>query len=247
MDAPTKRGPVAATAAGAGVGTLGGLLGLGGAEFRLPLLVVVFNYPLRRAVPINLAVSFVAVIVAAVVRWSFAKQAPIPGTALVIACMMAGGMLGAALGARWLGSISDARLHTAVRFLLIVIGALLIIEAAIPWTSNGVPVGSVGQGVAALGAGVLIGAVSTLLGHQGGRDDELGHQHPDDARRPHAAPCAGRIPGRGRRVIVPMGLGTVVGSAVGGFLIAYAPAGAIKVLLGLVLIVSALRVLRVRA
>lgn len=50
-----------------------------------------------------------------------------------------------------------------------------------------------------------------------------------------------------RRVVVPMGLGTVVGSAAGGVLIAYAPAGAVKMLLGVVLIVSALRALRARS
>jgi uncharacterized membrane protein YfcA len=44
-----------------------------------------------------------------------------------------------------------------------------------------------------------------------------------------------------------MGLGTVVGSAAGGVLIAYAPAGAVKVLLGVVLIASAHRVFRARS
>ena len=94
----TARGPLAATTAGAGVGVLGGLLGLGGAEFRLPLLVSLFGYPLRRAVPLNLLISFLAVLVAALVRWAIAGQAPVRGTWLAVVCMMTGGMMGAAGG-----------------------------------------------------------------------------------------------------------------------------------------------------
>ena len=47
-----------------------------------------------------------------------------------------------------------------------------------------------------------------------------------------------------RRVVLPMAAGTVVGSAVGGLLVVYAPADAVKLLLGSVLIASALGVLK---
>jgi uncharacterized membrane protein YfcA len=47
-----------------------------------------------------------------------------------------------------------------------------------------------------------------------------------------------------RRIVVPTALGTVAGSATGSLLIAYAPSGAVKVFLGVVLIASALRTLR---
>jgi uncharacterized protein len=105
---------VAAALAGAGVGILGGLLGLGGAEFRLPLLVTLFRSTLRRAVSLNLAISFVAVVVVALVaRWALAKQVPMASVAAVAICMMLGGMAGATLGARWLARISDERLHAA--------------------------------------------------------------------------------------------------------------------------------------
>jgi hypothetical protein len=48
------RTPTIAGLAGAGVGILGGLIGLEGAEFRLPILVAVFGYALRRAVGLKL-------------------------------------------------------------------------------------------------------------------------------------------------------------------------------------------------
>ena len=43
----------AAFGAGAAVGTLGGLVGLGGAEFRLPLLVGAFGFVALEAVILN--------------------------------------------------------------------------------------------------------------------------------------------------------------------------------------------------
>ncbi|WP_019501652.1 sulfite exporter TauE/SafE family protein [Pseudanabaena sp. PCC 6802] len=46
---------------GALVGVLGGLIGLGGAEFRLPVLVSIFNYRTLQAIIINLIVSLVTV------------------------------------------------------------------------------------------------------------------------------------------------------------------------------------------
>jgi uncharacterized protein len=145
MESSSGRGPFAAAVAGAGAGILGGLLGLGGAEFRLPLLVTIFRYTLRRAVSLNLAISFVAVVVAAASRWVLAEQAPLASATTVAVCMMVGGMAGAALGSRWLARLSDERLHTAVRTLLVSIGLLLIIESVTPWTATGLSVSPIGR------------------------------------------------------------------------------------------------------
>ena len=47
---------------GAGVGTLGGLIGLGGAEFRLPVLVGLCRFEIRQAIVVNVLVSLVTVV-----------------------------------------------------------------------------------------------------------------------------------------------------------------------------------------
>ncbi|KYC37092.1 hypothetical protein WA1_46525 [Scytonema hofmannii PCC 7110] len=39
------------------IGVLGGLIGLGGAEFRLPVLVGVLKYQAQQAVPLNLKLT----------------------------------------------------------------------------------------------------------------------------------------------------------------------------------------------
>ena len=50
------------------IGVLGGLIGQGGAEFRLPVLVGVFKYPTLKAIVINLMVSLVTVIFSFIFR-----------------------------------------------------------------------------------------------------------------------------------------------------------------------------------
>ena len=50
------------------IAILGGLIGLGGAEFRLPVLAGPLRYTARQAVPLNLAVSLVTLVTALVTR-----------------------------------------------------------------------------------------------------------------------------------------------------------------------------------
>jgi uncharacterized membrane protein YfcA len=53
--------------AGAGIGVLGGTIGLGGAEFRLPLLISLFGFAALAAVIQNKAMSLIVVVVVVVV------------------------------------------------------------------------------------------------------------------------------------------------------------------------------------
>ena len=55
------RSNTAAFGSGAAIGTLGGLIGLGGAEFRLPLLISMFNFRGLEAVILNKATSLIVV------------------------------------------------------------------------------------------------------------------------------------------------------------------------------------------
>ena len=75
-------------------------LGLGGAEFRLPVLVGYFRYRLLRAISLNTAVSLLTVLAAATTRVLLAGQGPDLALAPVALAMMIGGMAGAALAAR---------------------------------------------------------------------------------------------------------------------------------------------------
>jgi hypothetical protein len=60
-EADTGRSTPAAFSGGAMIGALGGLIGLGGAEFRLPLLIGAFRFAALQAVILNKAISLVVV------------------------------------------------------------------------------------------------------------------------------------------------------------------------------------------
>src|SRR6266478_2636015 len=51
------------------IGGIGGLIGLGGGEFRLPLLVGPIGFTARAAVPMNQILSLITLITALLVRW----------------------------------------------------------------------------------------------------------------------------------------------------------------------------------
>ena len=70
-DSPAQPSPVrsaGAFAGGAAVGAVGGLIGLGGAEFRLPLLISVFGFGPLEAIILNKATSLIVVASALVFR-----------------------------------------------------------------------------------------------------------------------------------------------------------------------------------
>ena len=74
-----RRSPLAALLCGAPIGLLGGLTGLGGAEFRLPVLAGVFGYAARRAVALNLAISLITVVSALLIRGGTLSWRPLVG------------------------------------------------------------------------------------------------------------------------------------------------------------------------
>ncbi|MEO8518928.1 MAG: hypothetical protein ABI438_07075 [Dermatophilaceae bacterium] len=67
---------------GAAVGLLGGMIGLGGAEFRLPLLIGVFGFAALQAVNLNKAMSSLDVVLTAVAssptRLRLQRSSPFP-------------------------------------------------------------------------------------------------------------------------------------------------------------------------
>ena len=251
--------------AGALVATLGGLIGLGGAEFRLPILVAGFGFALRRAVHVNLSVSLVTVTSAAAVRLWLGGAGPTLTSALDVAsAMVIGALLGAWGSTAWLAGASDAGLHRAIRGLLLALGIALIVEAGLVWKSPGLPLPESGRVVVAAVIGFVVGAVSSALGVAGGEliIPALVLAFGIDVRTAGTLSVLIALPtivvGLARRpalwvgaaradlaaCVVPMAAGSLVGAAVGGALAAVVPGTALKVVLGVVLIASALRVFR---
>ncbi len=81
------------------IAVLGGLIGLGGAEFRLPALVGLLRRSAHQAVPINLAVSLVTLVVSLIVRLRTLPALPLESLWVILAAMIAGAALTAYFGA----------------------------------------------------------------------------------------------------------------------------------------------------
>lgn len=162
------RKPVAAFLAGAAVALLAGLIGLGGAEFRLPLLIFVFALYAHRAVRINLLISLVTLAAAAVVRLRLIPEAGLGAHWPEMLCMSAGGVVAAWVGAGVLGRLPRQRLVPVIAALLALIALVLLVETLLPSLA---PAGRLVEGwtvPAALLLGLAIGAISSLLGVAGG-------------------------------------------------------------------------------
>jgi uncharacterized protein len=112
--AGVRRSPALAAGWGAPIGLLGGLLGLGGAEFRLPILVQVFGYRAPRAVALNLAISLITVASALAVRSGTLALAPLGDLASVMAAIAGGAMVAAWVGVGFVHRVSERTLERVI-------------------------------------------------------------------------------------------------------------------------------------
>lgn len=259
------RSPVRALGFGVPIGALGGLIGLGGAEFRLPVLTGVLGYRPRQAVAVNLAVSLVTVTAAAIIRGSTLEWRPVVDLLPVAAAMTTGAVLAAYLGIGIVHRLPETGLRRLILVLLVAIGVGLIVEAFLPRDGAGLlpQDGALPLLVAAV-CGLAIGMVSSLLGVAGGEliiptllfvfgaDIITAGTVSLLVSLPTVAVGVGRHARRGTysdrtdltATIVPMGVGSIVGAVIGGLLVGLAPDSVLKVLLGSILIISAARVFR---
>jgi uncharacterized membrane protein YfcA len=242
------------------VGVLGGLIGLGGGEFRLPVLMYALGFDARSAIPINLATSLITLAFALVARsHTVAPSALWPHLPEIVG-LTAGGILSAFHGASVVKRVSDRRLVGLVGALLGALGLLLITEAAFPFQRAGLLPDS---GLAHLAAGAAIGTgiglVSSILGVAGGEllIPTLVFVFAADIKTAGSASALislgvvasglwrywhlGAVPrGHGiRRITAAMGAGSILGATLGALAVAYAPVGFLKLLLGCVLIAAA--------
>jgi uncharacterized membrane protein YfcA len=81
--------------AGAIIGALGGLIGLGGAEFRLPLLIGIFSFGALQAVILNKAMSLAVVAVPLPFRAAAVPFGEVAAHWPVIVNLLAGILIGA--------------------------------------------------------------------------------------------------------------------------------------------------------
>jgi uncharacterized protein len=246
------------------IAILGGLIGLGGAEFRLPVLAGPLGYSTRQAVPLNLAVSITTIAASLVIRSRSLSLAPVAPFRPAILALIAGAVVAAVAGTGLFGRFSEARLERTILVLLLVIGVALIGEGFLPQTERALlPDVETVWIVTGVLFGLGIGLVSSLLGVAGGEIiiPPLVFAYGADIKTagtasllislPTVAVGIARYARRGAyersalvETVAPMGVGSVIGAVIGGLLLGAIPAVVLKVGLGGILIFSAWRTFR---
>ncbi len=152
---------------GALVGVLGGLIGLGGAEFRLPVLVSVFNYRTLQSIVINLIVSLVTVTFSLIFRSGIVGLETIAEGWLVVINILGGSLIGSYVGVNYATRINEQTLNRVVVIFLIVLSIILIGHNFI-FNIESFQLPSVLRVGLGLLAGAVIGIFSSMLGVAGG-------------------------------------------------------------------------------
>ncbi|HBP1731097.1 TPA: TSUP family transporter, partial [Pseudomonas aeruginosa] len=167
MSAEKEKNNVAVFSAGSLIGALGGLIGLGGAEFRLPLLIGLFGFGALEAVILNKAMSLIVVATALPFRAMSVPYADVLERWDIIVTLLAGSLAGAWYGAGWATKLKSQTLYRVLAVLLVGIAiALLFGHDA---NATGEPLF---HGAALIMVGVVvgfgIGVVAALMGVAGG-------------------------------------------------------------------------------
>ncbi len=150
---------------GAGIGPLGGLIGLGGAEFRLPLLIGLFGFVALEAVILNKATSLVVVAASLPFRAATVPLDKVAERWDVLAMLLPGTLLGAWLGASFATRIRSRTLYRLLALLLVLIAAVLALGHE-PDATEGLK--GLALPVVAIALGLGIGAVAAVMGVAGG-------------------------------------------------------------------------------
>ena len=258
-----KRSPGASFSSGALIGTLGGLIGLGGAEFRLPLLIGWFRFAALEAVILNKTMSLLVVASSLLFRTRSIPLIAVAEHWTVVANLLGGSLVGAWLAAGWATRMRSAVLYRVMAVLLVVIAVALLFghEAAVGR-------GPLLQGpelvIAGLVAGFTIGVVASLMGVAGGEllIPTLILLFGLDIKIAGSLSLAVSLPtmlmgfvrysrdrsigvlGRNRRFILFMAAGSLAGAFAGGLLLGVVPSAVLLPTLAAILLVSAFKVWR---
>lgn len=162
---PTHSAP-AVFGAGAAIGVLGGMIGLGGAEFRLPLLIGLFGFAALSAVILNKAMSLVVVLVALPARLAAVPAADVAARWPVAVNLLAGSLLGAWAGASWAVRMRSTTLYKVLAALMVLMAAALLLTHTTPMNSVALPLWA--QIPAGVVAGFGIGVIAAIMGVAGG-------------------------------------------------------------------------------
>ena len=148
------------------IGATAGLIGVGGGEFRIPVLLHVLRLPVKAAAGANTVIGLFVVVLSVIRRWD--QQSLTADDVTLGAVMAAFSLFGAVIGARQAHRLSTPLLKRIVCLYLLAVGVWMVVEglAEVEHTLFE-PEGWLRWTLAAL-IGFLIAAASGALGVAGG-------------------------------------------------------------------------------
>ncbi|WP_233372086.1 sulfite exporter TauE/SafE family protein [Roseateles cellulosilyticus] len=250
-------------AAGAAIGTLGGLIGLGGAEFRLPVMIGMFGFAALHAVILKKPMSLAVVAAALLFRIRAAPLDMVLAHWPVVVNLLAGSLAGAWLGAGWATRMRHQTLYKIIAALLLLIAVALVAGHSLPGHGKPLLVGPA-QWVAGLLAGFGIGVVASLMGVAGGEllIPTLVLLFGTEIKLAGSLSLAASLPtmivgftrysrdssfealGQNKPFVLVMAAGSLVGAGIGGALLGIVPSAVLLPLLSAILVISAVKVWR---
>jgi uncharacterized membrane protein YfcA len=149
------------------MGAAAGLIGVGGGEFRIPILLYALGLPVIMAVAVNLLVGLLTVVVSFLTRF---QLKPLNEYSINIALVMSlGSIAGAYLGALLTGKIPEKPLKKVLAIFLIIVGLKIGLEPFVEIPSIfHFSLGLVKEIALAVLVGLAIGVISGTLGVAGG-------------------------------------------------------------------------------
>lgn len=247
---------------GAAIGVLGGMIGLGGAEFRLPLLIGLFGFVALQAVIVNKAMSLIVVHTALPARLLAVPFTDVTSQWQIVLNLLTGSLVGAWLGATWATKMRSATLYKVLAALLVVIATALTASHLGPAGTLDLPPAV--RLIAGLVAGMLIGIVAALMGVAGGElliptivllygiDIKLAGSLSLAVSLPtmlvafarYSQDASFQILRNNKTFVLTMTAGSIVGTLLGGLLLGIVPATVIVPLLVALLLASSVKVWR---
>jgi uncharacterized membrane protein YfcA len=248
-------------AMGAGIGTLGGLIGLGGAEFRLPVLIGLFGFGPLEAVILNKAMSLVVVASALPFRAANVPWSDVAAHWWVIVNLLLGSLTCAWFGAGLATRLRSQALYRVIASMLVIIAFVLFIghdpqRGGLPLLEGSARI------VAGVVAGLAIGVVASLLGVAGGElliptlvllfgcDIKLAGSLSLAVSLPtmvmgftrYSRDSSFAVLGRSKSFVFVMAVGSIAGSFTGARLLGVVPNAVLLPLLAIILLISAVKV-----
>ncbi|MEM1563613.1 MAG: sulfite exporter TauE/SafE family protein [Candidatus Bathyarchaeia archaeon] len=242
------------------LGAAAGLIGVGGGEFRTPILLYVIGLPTITAIAVNLLVGLLTVVVSFLTRF---RLGLINGHSINLALIMsATSIVGAYLGALLTGKIPEKPLKKALAIFLIAVGLKIGLEpfVELPFTFT-LTLGAWEEAFLAASVGLAIGIISGTLGVAGGEfripaliyifglstraagTTSLLVSIPTVASGFLKHHDMGHIDKKAALIAAAMGVGSIIGAFIGASYAGIVREDDLKVLLGIILVLATVRMI----